>query len=142
MSLCILSEQLPFNAISQLELKRSHYFQTATETRELIRQNEHEFFATDYDTVCKFVKVNDKWSQDKEATVKDIIIKCLVLSDEILLVVMARHFSFFNAHLEHSHDVTLSSVIDGLSGIIIVSEGTNCNSTIVSRIKDMDKIKS
>ena len=63
----------------------------------------------------KFVKVNDKWSQDKEATVTDDIIKCLVLPNDYLLVVMRRHFSFFNANLENYHDVNLASVIDGLS---------------------------
>ena len=88
------------------------------------------------------MKVNDKWSQDKEVTVKDRIKKCLVLPNDILLVVMYEHFSFFNANLEHSHDVTLSSVIDGLDGIWLVSEGTNCNFTMVSRIEDMRKIKS
>ena len=88
------------------------------------------------------MKVNDKWSQDKEATVTDKIIKCLVLPNDFLLVVMEYHFSFFNANLEHSHDVTLSSVIDGLFGIHLVSEGKNCNFTMVSWVKDMDKIKS
>ena len=92
--------------------------------------------------MCKFVKVNDKWSQDKEVTVKDRIKKCLVLPNDILLVVMYEHFSFFNANLEHSHDVTLSSVIDGLYGIFLVGEGKNNNFTIVSRIKDMDKVGS
>ena len=92
--------------------------------------------------MCKFVKVDDKWRKDKEATVTDYIRKCLVLPNDILLVVMAEHFSFFNAHLEHSHDVTLSSVIDGLKWIKLASEGKNCDFTIVSMIRYKDKIKS
>ena len=82
MSLCFLSEQLPFNVISQLEYEKNSDFQPATDTREDTQQNEHEFFATDNKRVCKFVKVNDKWSQDKEATVKDKIKKCLVLPSD------------------------------------------------------------
>ena len=93
--------------------------------------------------MCKFVKVNDKWSQDKEARVTDRIKKCLVLSNDYLLVVIDEHFSFLNAQLEHSHYVALSSLIDGLKyDIHLVSEGKNCNFTIGTGIKDMDKIKS
>ena len=55
---------------------------------------------------------------------------------------MTRKFSFFNSLLEHSHDVTLSSVIGGVDFIRLVSEGKNCNFTMVSWIKDMEKIKS
>ena len=65
-----------------------------------------------------------------------------MLSNERLLVVMKNKFSFFNAFLENSHDVTLSSVIDGLDGIKLVSNGKNCNFTNLSEIKDMDKIRS
>ena len=83
MNLCFLSDQLPFNVISQLELKRDDYhFKPATDTREDTQQNEHEFFATNQKSVCKFVKVNDKWSQDKEATVRGHINKCLVLPSD------------------------------------------------------------
>ena len=89
MSLCFLCDQLPFNVISQLELKRDDSFKPATDTREETQQNEHEFFATSgrwlptYEkSVCKFVKVNDKWSQDKVATVTNRFKKCLVLPSD------------------------------------------------------------
>ena len=85
MSLCFLSDQLPFKFFSQLELPlkcgidKSKTFQPAIDTREDTQQNEHEFFATDGNGVSKFVNVNDKWSQDKEATVTNEIKTCLVL---------------------------------------------------------------
>ena len=70
--------------------------------------------------------------------------KCLVLLSDKLLLVMNDRFSFFNSLLEHSHDVTLSSVIDETSYIYLylVSEGKDCNFTMVTRIRDIDKIKS
>ena len=82
MSLCFLSDQLPFKVISQLELKRDNRFKPATDTREDTQKNEHEFFATKLTSVYKFVKVNDKWSQDKEANVTFEIKKCVVLPSD------------------------------------------------------------
>ena len=88
MSLCFLSEQLQFNVISELELKRSDDFKPAVDMRELIQQNENEFFAADRRTVCKFVKVNEKWIESERAVVRNNISKCLVLPNDYLLVVM------------------------------------------------------
>ena len=75
----------------------------------------------------------------------DYAINCLVLPSNRILAVMNKHLSFFTQELEYTHDVSVSSMIDGLeytNYFVPVTQDKDCDFMMVSKIEDLASIES
>ena len=107
-----LSQELPFKLIATQEIP--DLLNTATDQRPLDDQNQQEFIATAGKELVKFSQESGPWSIKNRTGIKDYAKSCFVLPNQSILVAMEKEFSFFSLKLEHTHDVSLSNVVDGL----------------------------
>ena len=115
-----LSQELPFKLIATQEIPDKN-IAPATDQRPLDDQNQQEFFVTAVMALMHFSTESGSWSIKNRTGIDkldyDHVSLCFVLPNQSILAAMGRQFSFFSFKLEHTHDVSLSNVVDGLKRI-------------------------